>query len=115
MEYWETAKEAGLSKEEINVIAKRLWEEANTNSTEKCNDCGVATGEVHEVGCDVARCINCGAQALSCDCGNSEEDVWTGLWPGLKECYEQKLICRGDFGKGNWTFDLNTLSRLQHS
>lgn len=34
-------------------------------------------------------------------------DIWTGLWPGIKECYEQKLIAYGSGGEG-WVFDLNT-------
>ena len=34
-------------------------------------------------------------------------EVWSGIWPGIKECYEQKLIAYGSGGEG-WVFDLNT-------
>jgi hypothetical protein len=56
-----------------------------------CPDCGVEAGEAHEDGCDVARCLATGRQALSCAgsaahpgrvCG---DDLWTGRWPGEAE------------------------------
>jgi hypothetical protein len=38
--------------------------------------------------------------------------VWKGIWPGIQECYEKKLISR--FGvKGEWSFDLNTEAKLR--
>lgn len=82
-----------------------------------CNDCGAVTGEAHDYGCDVARCVHTGVQALQC---MGEDDVqWlvdhgydpaqydeaqhpgtcggyinTGLWPGYVECVEWGWYCR---------------------
>jgi UDP-N-acetylmuramyl tripeptide synthase len=110
---WQTAKEAGLSKEQVFKICEKLWKKENeTKKKSLCPDCGVKAGTPHEDGCDVARCLNCGGQALSCDCKIVTPDVWTGLWPGIKECYEKKLISR--FGKNSeWSFDLNTEAALR--
>ena len=113
MNYWQTAEEAGLTQDQINEIAEKLWKERKAEATQSCPDCAVAPGQPHETGCDVARCTNCGGQALSCSCITKGIDIWLGLWPGIKECYEQKLICRGNFGKGDWRFDLNTEAMLR--
>lgn len=108
--YWQTPEEMGITSQEVNDICERLWKEANERSNRTCPDCGVKPGEIHLVNCDVARCTKCGGQRLSCDCEDEEggDDVWTGLWPGYKECYERKLICFHD----HWLFDLNTLATL---
>ena len=65
---------------------------------ERCPDCQVVPGQVHEVGCDVARCTLCGWQRLSCEHRDSLDDgeyysdkawsTWTGRWPGDLECEE---------------------------
>lgn len=69
---------------------------------EDCPDCGVAPGQLHEDGCDVARCKNTGMQRLS-QAGCTDEKRcrgilgqgalfpqcrtrWSGEWPGLAEC-----------------------------
>ena len=109
MNYWQTPEEAGLNEEQKTEIINRLWQERLDESSSTCPDCGVKSGEKHTLNCDVARCINCGAQHLMCDCDNPEVDIYTGLWPGIKECYEQRLICRGDYGVGEWSFDLNSV------
>lgn len=102
---WQTAEEAGLDKKEISEICKKLWKEEKS-SKGKCHDCDARIGTEHGINCDTARCSECGGQLLSCGCKNGQPDVWTGIWPGIKECYEQKLITR--FGpNAKWSFDLN--------
>jgi hypothetical protein len=53
----------------------------------RCADCAVRVGERHEDGCDVARCVGCGRQALMCDkhYGTVPMQTWTGRWPGSVE------------------------------
>jgi hypothetical protein len=56
----------------------------------RCPDCQVAPGVVHEGGCDVARCRVTGNQMLICAVfawpHYCMADIWTGVWPGVKEC-----------------------------
>ena len=106
MGYWKTPEEMGLTTEQINDICEKLW---IGSTLRNCNDCGAEPGERHMRDCDVARCTECEGQRLSCGCKKGNEDVWTGVWPGYKECYEQKLITTCDTLKGEWMFDLNTL------
>ncbi len=90
-----------------------------------CPDCGVEIGEVHLDGCDVERCLRCGGQKLSCGCKKREltstpRQVWSGEWPGLKECRELNLWCKSNPNGVGWvkcdrndpeaTEDLNALS-----
>lgn len=35
--------------------------------SEKCHDCQVERGELHEKGCDVEQCPECRTQLISCD------------------------------------------------
>lgn len=73
----------------------------------KCPDCGVSPGDPHDDGCDVARCTNCGTQAISCDCDRDDpvisgmpRDRWTGEWPGDAACREFGLYARMVPGEG---------------
>jgi len=113
--YWWTPEEKGLTPEQIDIKVEELWQKSLAEVTHCCPDCIVSPGEAHEFLCDVARCMSCKGQALSCGCEDIGEDIWTGLWPGIKECYELKLICWSDpnrIGGTDWTFDLNTLAEI---
>lgn len=110
---FKTPKQMGLSQQEVDKICEDLWKDREEVSD--CPDCGAKPGKKHRMGCDVARCSICGYQLLSCDCKKGKPDTWTGIWPGIKECYEQKLICYDTCthpitGKElGWCFDLNSL------
>ena len=107
--YWKTPEYLGLTEDKISEIVDGLYKKAQAEATRTCPDCGVKPGEIHHGGCDVARCGGCGKQAISCGCGDtSVTDVWTGLWPGVQECYEKRLICYNQ--STDWIFDLNTLA-----
>ena len=78
-------------------------------SVKKCPDCGVLPDQPHEDWCDVARCMNCGFQRISCDCDHNGLSVWEGHWPGDKECEEYGLdlntlpiYCRWDKELKRW-------------
>jgi hypothetical protein len=60
-----------------------------------CHDCQAKPDEAHEPGCDVARCMWTGRQAIACDAEDHDcgEDVWTGEWPGDVECREYGFWC----------------------
>jgi len=105
---WNNINKFGLSEQEINKIVEELKE--NEEKREHCPDCGVGIGDEHHQGCDVARCDQCGGQAISCGHTEWNHDKWDGLWPGSNECYEQKLVCCWDDTK-EWQWDLNELAR----
>lgn len=96
-----------------------LYAERLKNADQPCPDCGVKPGEKHRKNCDVARCLTCGGQRLSCDCKTDEGDgdIWDGLWPGTKECYEKGYVCKwvgpkpikGAYSEGEPIFDFNRL------
>lgn len=114
-----TPKQLELNQQQIDEICERLWKEENRISNKHCGDCNAAPGEQHLEGCDVARCTSCGGQRLACDCKDGEPDIWTGLWPGIKECYERKLICFDTCLHPvtnealGWRFDLNEYARIK--
>jgi hypothetical protein len=92
--------------DELLEKAKKDWAGRN------CPDCGVKVGEMHEEGCDVAQCSVCMLQRLSCGCKDGDGGKWDGLWPGIMECYEKKLVTT--FNGGEPVFDLNTLASMRH-
>ena len=71
-----------------------LKEKENVKSIivpDACPDCAVDPGELHDDGCDVARCTVCGFQRISCDHEDTDVgwgQVWTGQWPGDVEVAE---------------------------
>jgi len=110
-----TPKEKGLSQSEIDEIVEQLWKKEKVSN---CPDCGVKPGQTHGSCCDISHCLNCGDQTIFEDCcDNVQHDKWLGLWPGIIECYDQKLICydtceyptsKEEIG---WCFDLNEYAR----
>ena len=40
----------------------------------KCGDCGMARGQLHQIGCDLEPCPRCGCQAISCDCFYDDDE-----------------------------------------
>ncbi len=104
-----TPEQKGLTSKEIDEICERLWKET-LDSAGDCHDCGVKPNKRHKEGCDCASCTSCGGQRLMCDCKTGKPSIWTGIWDGKKECYEQKLICYSENSSfpSEWVFDLNT-------
>jgi len=58
----------------------------------RCPDCAAQPGMLHKLGCDVEKCPECGWQYISCDCPAEETTaprlLWSGEWPGIRECRE---------------------------
>jgi len=93
-------------------LIEALWSEELKTFRDRCPDCATKINEKHFEGCDVARCTNCGGQRLDCGCEEDSWDIWTGIWPGLKEAYEQKLVCF-DTSTMSVKFDLNEVAKIQ--
>jgi hypothetical protein len=56
----------------VNAIeAMRKWT-SELESDKRCDDCGVAEGELHRLGYELERCPVCGEQAIAC-----EAHCWT--------------------------------------
>ena len=78
-----------------------------------CPGCGVEPDHIHEWGCDVERCAECGWQPMWCGCHKHRPSVdtppatrrlpWKGRWPGSKEAEEANLWCRWVDNEGNET------------
>lgn len=76
---------------------------ADDLKAKNCGDCGVAPGQPHIDGCDVARCIECGWQRIGCDHEDSDDGwgaIWTGEWPGDVECREFGFWCLDKCAEG---------------
>ncbi len=115
---WRSAKQMKLTTAEIDSAVELLVEQDRAHMG-PCGDCGVGVGSQHVPGCDVARCLKCGGQRISCGCEwpeGEEQQVWTGLWPGAAECREHKLVARwfeDDGTPGGWTWDLNHIELVR--
>lgn len=105
-----------IVKNPSQELLDSLLKEDKKGAGRPCPDCGVAKGKKHSGGCDVARCLSCGGQRLSCDCKEPGEDIWDGLWPGTRECYDKKYVAEWVYDgvglpKHNYhTFDYNRLA-----
>lgn len=74
----------------------------------KCPDCGVYPGSMHEPGCEIERCPECGRQLLICGCTYQFPGTWkiprgvpwSGEYPGVAECREFKWYCKLVEGQG---------------
>ena len=53
-------------------LYRRNWKK-NILKKDRCADCGVKEGELHDLGCDQERCSICGGQFISCDCNYDEK------------------------------------------
>jgi hypothetical protein len=83
-------------------------ERGTVGVTRHCGDCGVEIGELHLPGCDVARCLFSGHQAISCDQDDHEDcgrDRWTGIWPGTLDAFRLGTDLNGLHRK-RWNRDL---------
>lgn len=116
---WYTAEQVGLTPQEIDTILEAIWQMELKEANSTCHDCGVKPGEKHHYGCDVDICTTCGQQVMGCE--HAEPGIWDGLWPGVKECKEMKLIVTSEKGyqerktdPSYWTFDLNEAARRRY-
>ncbi|MGW0822478.1 hypothetical protein [Streptomyces sp. NPDC002845] len=72
-----------------------------TDRAQRCPDCSVLPGQLHQERCDVARCALLGRQRRGC--GHSGTDCntrWTGQWPGFAEATEYGFFAHLVPGKG---------------
>lgn len=89
------------------MAAKPPAQAASMVGHERCPDCGVRSGQLHEPGCDIERCPACGGQYISCDCTDEElrglsRIPWKGEFPGVSDCREYGLYVRRIPGLPGW-------------
>lgn len=53
-----------------------------------CPDCGVQVGELHNEGCDIPLCTQCGIQLLQCE---EHQQIGNSSWTGIQFQEEQIL------------------------
>jgi hypothetical protein len=73
-----------------------------TTDAHACGNCGLAEGKLHELGCGMERCRECGGQFISCDCAIQH------FYPnGLpREVYENGLTKKEE---AEWLAHIETL------
>lgn len=96
------ADRPGLPPEARALVEKEKASLQNTrpplispgNGLENCSVCNTSPGQLHEAGCTLERCPECGRHRfLSCDHSFSPRPdsvrlPWTGEYPGVMECRE---------------------------
>lgn len=87
-----------------------LWASAQKHAGMDCPDCGVKSGEPHDVNCDVSQCSIHKCQTLTAPCDGCPENpcevIWEGMPTGYRECYKLGLVTFCDIFKCIM-FDLN--------
>jgi len=79
------SKNLGVEKEIENPLYR-----------ERCHDCGVEVGQLHQLGCDVETCLQCGGQLITCGhlrprkrrTARRGPSTWNGLPTGTAECIQ---------------------------
>jgi hypothetical protein len=51
---------------------KRFGSSNHFRPGDKCHDCAVDLGEIHDEGCDWEECAECGSQRIGCGCADKE-------------------------------------------
>jgi len=59
----------------INWKDPKIIDEWEFGDDGQCHDCGAVRGQPHDGGCDMERCIDCGGQAISCECNYLDEET----------------------------------------
>ena len=95
---------AGLTKTLNEILGTAQSGTVNISSKrEKCNECKMALGEIHDYGCDWEECPFCHGQLFSCDCcykhlnlNPNEEPVFSeGLNEEQEERWKHILTSKG--------------------
>ncbi|TDB79613.1 hypothetical protein [Micromonospora sp. KC721] len=72
-----------------------------------CPACEAGIGKTHADDCDVAECLACGLKRMHCPSSAAKghdpgRAVWTGDWPGHRECRQFGWHIRWDADAGQW-------------
>jgi len=80
-----------------------------------CPDCGVDVGEIHNPGCDMETCPECGGQYLGCECRSKlQRLIWTGESRGKLECREFGWYSKMVKGSGWVSCDKNDVGASEN-
>jgi hypothetical protein len=58
----------------VTALHRRGTPAPLARTTRRCDDCGVARGGLHHLGCDLQRCPRCTGQLISCGCRFDEDE-----------------------------------------